>query len=140
VHVHISPPELYDLCDRAGMLIWQDFELNWVHDPSAEFEARALRLQQDTIALLFNHPSMLTWTCHKSRRWFRPPGQLRAAPDPALYAAALAQTTPADLHLFRADGGGLAARGDIHTYYGAIWSATTGRLSPYHADEYRIRL
>ena len=32
VHVHVSPPELYDLCDRAGMLIWQDFELNWVQE------------------------------------------------------------------------------------------------------------
>jgi beta-mannosidase len=41
LHVHVSPPELYHLCDRMGMLVWQDFELHWIQDSSPEFEARA---------------------------------------------------------------------------------------------------
>ncbi len=124
VHVHISPPELYDLCDRAGMLIWQDFELNWVHDPSPEFEARALGLQRDAIDMLFNHPALLTWTCHNEPTMvFAHRDNYERRPDPALYAAALAQddTRPIFICSGQMEEDWQRA-GDIHTYYGAIWS------------------
>lgn len=64
LHVHVAPPELYAACDRRGILIWQDFELNWVHDPTPEFEERAVRLLHEMIELLENHASVITWCCH----------------------------------------------------------------------------
>ena len=124
VHVHISPPELYDLCDRAGLLIWQDFELNWVHDPSPDFEARALALQQAAIDMLFNHPSILTWTCHNEPTMvFAHRDNYERRPDPALYAAALEQddTRPIFICSGQMEDDWQRA-GDVHTYYGAMWS------------------
>ncbi|MFN8565565.1 MAG: glycoside hydrolase family 2 TIM barrel-domain containing protein, partial [Anaerolineae bacterium] len=91
LHVHVSPPEVYDLCDRAGMLVWQDFELNWVQDSSPEFEARALQMQRGMIDLLGNHPSVITWACHNEPTMvFARRANMERRPDPALYADACA--------------------------------------------------
>ncbi len=64
LHVHVAPPELYDECDRRGILIWQDFELNWLHDPSPAFEERAVHLLREMVNSLHRHPSLITWSCH----------------------------------------------------------------------------
>ncbi|MCC7448331.1 MAG: beta galactosidase jelly roll domain-containing protein [Anaerolineae bacterium] len=125
LHIHVSPPELYDLCDRAGMLVWQDFELNWTHDYSAAFERRALAMQRDMINLLGNHPSILTWACHNEPTMvFTRRQNLEACPDPALYrdATALDPTRPVFLCSGQMESDWQRA-GDIHSYYGAIWSA-----------------
>jgi beta-mannosidase len=63
-HVHVAPPELYAACDRRGILIWQDFELNWVHDLTLDFEERAVRILHEMVDHLGNHPSIVTWSCH----------------------------------------------------------------------------
>ncbi len=124
VHVHVSPPELYDICDRDGILIWQDFELNWTHDASAAFEERAIRLQRDMIAMLFNHPSVITWTCHNEPTMvFAHRENYEQRPDPALYDDARQQdpTRPVFICSGQMEHDWERA-GDIHTYYGAIWS------------------
>lgn len=134
VHVHVSPPELYDVCDREGMLIWQDFELNWVHDPSPDFEARARVLQREMISLLGNHPSIITWSCHNEPTMvFTRRHNLEQRPDPALYADAVAQdpTRPVFLCSGQMDND-WERSGDTHTYYGAIWSNN-------YTDVYRLR-
>jgi beta-mannosidase len=64
LHVHVAPREVYEACDRRGILIWQDFELNWYHDPSPEFEERAVAVQRAMVEQLGGHPSVLTWCCH----------------------------------------------------------------------------
>jgi beta-mannosidase len=64
LHVHVAPPELYAACDRRGILIWQDFELNWVHDFAPEFEERAVCILHEMMDLLENHSSIITWCCH----------------------------------------------------------------------------
>ncbi len=125
LHIHVSPPELYDLCDRAGMLVWQDFELNWTHDYSPAFEARALALQRDMIVLLGNHPSIMTWACHNEPTMvFTRRQNLEQRPDPALYkdAIQLDPTRPVFLCSGQMESDWQRA-GDIHSYYGAIWSA-----------------
>jgi beta-mannosidase len=134
VHTHVSPPELYDLCDRMGMLVWQDFELNWVHDPSPEFEARARTLQRDMIAMLGNHPSIITWACHNEPTMVLGRRQnLEQHPDPALYADAIEEdpTRPVFICSGHADEDWQRA-GDAHTYYGALWTK-------HYTDVYRHR-
>jgi len=124
VHVHVSPPAVYDACNRAGMLIWQDFELNWVHDPSPAFEARALRLQRGMIDLLRNHPAIITWTCHNEPTMvFAHRDNYERRPDPALYADALRHdpTRPVFICSGQMEDDWQRA-GDVHTYYGALWS------------------
>ncbi|GAB4575973.1 MAG: hypothetical protein Kow0077_30130 [Anaerolineae bacterium] len=124
VHVHVSPPAVYDACNRAGIMIWQDFELNWVQDPSPEFEARALRLQRGMQAMLFNHPSIITWTCHNEPTMvFAHRENYESRPDPALYADACRQdpTRPVFICSGQMEEDWQRA-GDIHTYYGAMWS------------------
>jgi beta-mannosidase len=64
LHVHVAPPDLYAACDRRGILIWQDFELNWLHDPSTEFEEQAARLLREMFDHLSPHASVITWSCH----------------------------------------------------------------------------
>ena len=124
IHVHVSPPELYRLCDRQGMLIWQDFELNWVHDSSPGFEVRARILQREMIDLLSNHPSIITWSCHNEPTMlFTRRQNLEQHPDPALYADAVEQdpTRPVFICSGQMDGDWQRS-GDSHSYYGAIWS------------------
>ncbi|MCK6579678.1 MAG: hypothetical protein L6Q98_16410 [Anaerolineae bacterium] len=125
VHVHVSPPEVYDLCDRAGMMVWQDFELNWIHDATPEFEARARAMQREMIDLLGNHPSVITWACHNEPTMvFARRRNLEQHPDPALYADALAQdpTRPVFICSGQMEDDWRRA-GDVHTYYGAIWTS-----------------
>lgn len=62
VHGHISRPELYEAADELGMLVWQDFPLQWGY-------ARSIRQQAVTQAsaavdLLGHHPSIAVWCGH----------------------------------------------------------------------------
>ncbi|MCC6801998.1 MAG: hypothetical protein IT319_03860 [Anaerolineae bacterium] len=132
LHVHVSPPEVYGLCDRAGMLVWQDFELNWVQDPSPEFETRAVEMQRGMIDLLGNHPSIITWACHNEPTMvFARRANMERRPDPALYADACQRdpTRPVFLCSGQLEDDWQRA-GDAHTYYGAIWTRN-------YADIYR---
>jgi len=62
VHAHVDHPALYDAADRLGLLLWQDFPLQWSYQravlPIAE------RMIQAMGRLLFNHPSIAVWCCH----------------------------------------------------------------------------
>lgn len=62
IHGHISRPELYDAADEAGLLLWQDFPLQWGY-------ARGIRKQAVTqsraaVNLLGHHPSVALWCAH----------------------------------------------------------------------------
>jgi len=64
VHAHVLPPEFHAACDRAGLLVWQDFALQWGYSDAPEFHAEAERQIRAMLDLLGNHPSIAAWCCH----------------------------------------------------------------------------
>lgn len=62
IHGHISRPELYEAADELGMLIWQDFPLQWGYD--RHIRRQAVRQAEEAVNLLGHHPSILTWCAH----------------------------------------------------------------------------
>ncbi len=64
VHAHVLPPEFHAACDRAGMLVWQDFPLQWGYSDEPDFIAEAERQLGAMLDQLGNHPSVAAWCCH----------------------------------------------------------------------------
>ena len=64
VHAHVNRKELYDALDKAGIMVWQDFALQWTYDESEEFRKNAIRQIGDMVTDLYNHPSIMFWCCH----------------------------------------------------------------------------
>ena len=62
VHAHVSRPELYDAADEAGMLIWQDFPLQWGYARSVR--RQAVRQAGAMVDALGHHPSIALWCGH----------------------------------------------------------------------------
>jgi len=64
IHAHVNREELYYACDEAGILVWQDFTLQWVYDDSdPEFDDAAATQIQEMVRFLYNHPSIVAWAC-----------------------------------------------------------------------------
>jgi beta-mannosidase len=62
VHAHVTLPAFYDLADERGMLVLQDFPLQWGYDESSAFAAEAARQAHEMVAVLYNHPSIVFWS------------------------------------------------------------------------------
>ena len=63
VCVHMNRQELYDALDRAGIVAWQDFPLQWDYTQTDAFLQEAARQLRDMIRQFYNHPSIITWVC-----------------------------------------------------------------------------
>ncbi|MCX7718090.1 MAG: hypothetical protein N2111_06765 [Candidatus Sumerlaeaceae bacterium] len=70
--------EFYDLCDRLGILVWQDFMFACAAYPTyrefleeVEFEA------EHQVTRLRNHPSLLLWCGNNENEWLHQTGWLR---------------------------------------------------------------
>ena len=61
VHVHRENPAFYELCDRLGLVVLQDFDLNWTFPTDEEFTRRAVTGFGRMIQELQNHPSIICW-------------------------------------------------------------------------------
>jgi len=61
VHVHRENPAFYDLCDRLGLVVLQDFDLNWTFPTDEEFTRKAVTGFGRMIQELRNHPSVICW-------------------------------------------------------------------------------
>lgn len=72
VHAHITDPEFYELCDQRGMLIWQDFPLQWGYTDSPIFLSEAQSQLKDMYTQFYNHPSIIQWTLHNEPPWDSP--------------------------------------------------------------------
>ncbi|NET38612.1 MAG: glycoside hydrolase family 2, partial [Cyanothece sp. SIO1E1] len=69
VHAHIAAQSFYQLCDRAGLLVWQDFPLQWGYTDDPTFAKEAIRQGRDMINLLYNHPAIIAWSLHNEPPW-----------------------------------------------------------------------
>lgn len=63
VCVHMNRQELYDALDKAGIVAWQDFPLQWDYTHTNAFLQEAARQLRDMIRQFYNHPSIITWVC-----------------------------------------------------------------------------
>ena len=62
VHAHLEADAFYSQSDEKGVLIWQDFALQWGYDDSPEFRKEASRQAVGMVNWLYNHPSIAAWT------------------------------------------------------------------------------
>jgi len=62
VHAHITRPEFYAAADELGMLVWQDFPLQWGYARSVR--RQAVRQAREAVDLLGHHPSIAVWCGH----------------------------------------------------------------------------
>ncbi|AFY92151.1 glycoside hydrolase family 2 protein [Chamaesiphon minutus] len=69
VHAHIEAAEFYHLCDEMGLLVWQDFPLQWGYSDASEFVTEATQQANDMVTMLYNHPSIFTWSIHNEPPW-----------------------------------------------------------------------
>jgi beta-mannosidase len=81
VHAHVNRDELYRACDRAGLLVWQDFALQWSYQETDLLRTAAARQISEMGRHLYNHPSIVVWCCHNE------PSFNRETLDPLLASA-----------------------------------------------------
>src|SRR5213592_4334149 len=62
VHAHVSRPELYAAADHAGLLLWQDFPLQWGY--ARGVRRQAVRQARAMVDMLGHHPSIANWCAH----------------------------------------------------------------------------
>ncbi len=62
VHGHIADRVLYDAADEAGILLLQDFPLQWGHSRSVRHQA--VEQARAAVDSLGHHPSIAMWTAH----------------------------------------------------------------------------
>ena len=98
VHAHVAPQVMYDVADELGLLIWQDFPLQWGYEDSQVFLATAKSQLLAMIEQFGGHPSVLTWSIHNEPPWNAPwmqykyddyDAQQNHALDDALYQLAV---------------------------------------------------
>jgi beta-mannosidase len=79
IHAHISRPELYDAADERGLLVWQDFPLQWGY--ARGIRKQATRQAAAAVDVLGHHPSIAIWCGHNE------PLALDGMPTPARFFA-----------------------------------------------------
>ena len=82
VCVHMNRQEFYDAMDRAGILVWQDFPLQWTYTQTDDFLTEAARQIKDMVRQFYNHASIALWVCQNEPTTFN-----RLVMDPFLVKA-----------------------------------------------------
>lgn len=115
IHAHVNRKEFLDECDRQGIIVWQDFALQWTYDESPEFISDACVQIRDMVRLHYNHPSIAFWCCHNE------PGEQINTLDSFLYDSVLAED---NTRIIRK-----ASNYEEHPYDGWYW----GKADHYEA-------
>jgi beta-mannosidase len=83
----------YDLCDSAGILVWQDFMFACAAYPTYREFVEELELEAEyQIARLRNHPSILTWCGNNENEWIHQAGGLRKGQEKRIIGEQLWET------------------------------------------------
>jgi len=69
VHAHVLPKRFYKLADQLGMVIWQDFPLQWGYVDTPEFVNTAENQAREMVKELYNYPSIMVWSAHNEPPW-----------------------------------------------------------------------
>ena len=72
VHAHITDKIFYDLCDEMGLMVWQDYPLQWGYSDDAGTHETILRQLDDMFEQFYNHPSIIQWSLHNEPPWDSP--------------------------------------------------------------------
>jgi len=64
VHAKIDREEFYNQADKHGIMVWQDFPLQWGYSDSREFHKEAVKQAGDMAEELYNHPSIIYYCMH----------------------------------------------------------------------------
>ena len=136
VHAHVQSPHAYDAADAAGILVFQDFPLQWFYDSGTEtnpgFVDTACRQIAEMAYLLHHHPSVVYYACHNEpRRMFVPTAEADDTPERDLgerhLDAALFRTLRGiedSRHVHEASGIG----DDVHDYQGSLMGGSMYRV------------
>lgn len=62
IHAHVAHPTLYEAADDLGVLLWQDFPMQWTYRHAVAEQAR--RQVGEMIRWLGNHASIIAWCMH----------------------------------------------------------------------------
>lgn len=124
VHAHVNREEFYRETDAAGIMVWQDFALQWGYDDSPAFAEKAVMQAHAMVDLLGQHPSIVVWCCHNESPWDASwlqykvpdydPNQNRAL-DTRLYATLKAADPTRYVHLNSGTGDGHPYPGWFHS-------------------------
>lgn len=129
IHGHVQCPACYEATDDAGVLVFQDFALQWSYDSCEEtnpgFRDRAQWQIAEMAYHLYNHPSVVYWACHNEPPVMFIPDKTA---DPAkdrnnlvldrLLEARVKSVDPGRPVIFASGLGSLS--GDMHVYDGSI--------------------
>lgn len=126
IHGHIQCRACYEAADEEGVLVFQDFPLQWHYDAGIEtnpgFIDIATRQISDMAYTLYNHPSVVYWACHNEPTAMFVPGldaDPKHDPDNQILDEALEvalRAVDGVRHVHRASGIG----DDMHLYDGSL--------------------
>lgn len=140
------PDEFYELCDEAGLLLWQDFFHDYsMYPEEAEFRALCRREAEYQVRRLRHHPSILLW-CGSNEsimcRDFSNPGEdcigYRIYDED--YRAVCRELDPERYYHLSSPSGGSYANdplaGDTHSYT-STWFVPGGRYPVFLSENMR---
>jgi beta-mannosidase len=138
VHVHTENSEFYEICDRLGIVVIQDNDLNWMFPKSHEFTTRAALHFETLISLLRNHPSVIAWIAMNEAYWGAEGGPTTFKKDDVkAIGAKLVETAyrvdPTRPVIENSGMSGDLASGDTHDYRGSLIGADSTYFDIYRS-------
>lgn len=66
---HVTRDEFYSLCDRKGLLVFQDLPFQWGYSNTPDFIAKARAVVSQIVLNYSHHPSIFLWCTHSEPRY-----------------------------------------------------------------------